>query len=158
MSVITNVTVTVEMKETSVDGKAAGQDKFNFSKTYTFVDAAGVLGATKCWGDSMDTTTTPTSLDLAGGVVDKLGQTETFTKAKVFLGHHDGETGLVTFGGGSNPFVGLFTGTIPLGADGLVLIVNPTAAGGTVTAGTGDLLQVVASAGTIAADAAIAGE
>lgn len=157
MAVIHTITVNYEVKETSLDGKSSAQDKFTFNKSYTFTDAAGVLGATKMWADTRTLTGTE-SLDLAGGVVDKLGNTETFTKARSLLVHHDDTTGTITLGGGTNPFVGLFTGTIVLGADGLCLIVNPTSAGGAVTAGTGDLLQVVASDASTDYNIALAGE
>jgi hypothetical protein len=157
MALIHSITVNYEVKETAADGKSAGQDKFTFNKSYTFTDAAGVLGATDGWGDTRTLTGTE-SLDLAGGLTDKLGQTETFTKVKSLLVHHDGDTGTLTLGGGSTPFVGLFTGTIILGADGLCLIVNPTSAGGAVTAATADLLQVVASVAATDYDIAIAGE
>jgi hypothetical protein len=157
MAVTTTVTVTVNTRETLVDGDNTAQDKFSFTKTYTFADAAGVLGATKVWADYRTITGTDT-LDVAGGVVDKLGQTEAFAKEKMLLLHHGGSTGTLTLGGGSNPAVGLFTGTIPLGADGLVLIVNPTAAGGAVTAGTGDVHQIVASVAATPATIAAAAE
>jgi hypothetical protein len=157
MSVICNITVNVEMKETRADGKAQGQDRFIFRKSYTFANQAGVLGATKCWGDTRTVTGTD-PLDISGGVVDQLGQTETFTKGKVLLVHHDDTTGTITVGGGSAPYVGLFSGTITLGADGLVLIVNPTSAGGAVVPTTGDTLQIVASVADTDVDVAFAGE
>jgi hypothetical protein len=157
MAVTHTISVNYEVKEVSSDGKSVGQDKFTFNKTYTFANAAGVLGATKMWADTRTLTGTE-SLDLAGGVVDKLGNTETFTKGKSFLCHHDGATGTLTLGAGSTPWIGMITGTIILGADGLCLIVNPTSAGGAVVAGTGDLLQVVASVAATDYDIALAGE
>lgn len=151
------VTVTVSMVEVLTDGAIISQDKFPFTKTYTFVDATGDLGSPKVWADEMSVTGTQ-SVDIAGGVTDKLGQVETFLEEKLLLVHHGGATGTVTVGGGSNPAIGLFTGTIPLAADGLVLIVNPTATGGAVTAATGDLHQLVATVAATPVTMAVAGE
>ncbi|MEJ7637474.1 MAG: hypothetical protein WKF75_05635 [Singulisphaera sp.] len=87
MAVLARVTVAVELRESVGGGGIAGEDRLNFSQQYQFVDAVGPLGVTKSWGDERTLTGTEW-LDLNGGVVDRLGQTEAFTTGKVLLVHN----------------------------------------------------------------------
>lgn len=94
------------------------------------------------------------SLDLAGSLSNALGAVLTFTAIKVIRVRADpGNTNNVVVGGApSNGFVGPFadaTDKIAIPPGGMFEVVNPSAAGRTVTPGTGDLLLVANSgAGT----------
>jgi len=91
--------------------------------------------------------------DVAGGVVNGLGATVTFTAIKAIIIKNTGAAA-ITFGGGSNPLGAFFANAadqnvIPAG--GLVALVDPTAAGQPVTAGTGDIITLAGTdfSGTI---------
>jgi hypothetical protein len=157
MALSTQVSIGVSVKETTVEGGGAAQDKYTVAATSSFTDAAGALGATDQWNDQRTNATTTESLDLAGGVTNRLGEVKTFTKIKGLFFWHRGESGTLTIGGGSNPFVGHGTGTIVLRPGGKFLWVDESAGGGAVTAATGDLLQVVGTA-SILYDVVIFGE
>lgn len=94
-------------------------------------------------------------LDLAGGLVNALGATLTFTAIKAILIQAlTTNGGNITVGGAAaNGFVGPFgdaTDTIVLGAGDFAMITRRSAAGMAVTAGTGDLLKVANSDGAAA--------
>jgi hypothetical protein len=89
------------------------------------------------------------TLDLAGGLTDALGATLTFTAIKaILIQADDANVNNVVVGGGSNPFRGWFadaTDKLSIPPGGFILLTDPTAAGQTVTAATGDLLLVANS-------------
>lgn len=157
MSLVDTLGIQIVCKETLVDGVGLGTDSQPVSDSITFANAAGALGVTKRWGDSRVLTGTD-SLDLAGGVTDRFGVVKTFTKNKLLYIKHTFATGTLTIGGGSNPWIGWFTGTIVLNPGGILLFVDPTSAGKTVTAGTGDLLQIVASVASQTYNIVVMGE
>lgn len=152
-----SMVLTITAKESVADGRGSSQDNQTISESWTFLDAAGALGVTAQWKDSRTLTGTE-SLDFAGGVTNRFGQTKTFTKNKVFYLKNANASGTITVGGGSNPFVGWFTGTIVLQPGEFILFGSPTSAGKAVVAGTGDLIQVVASVASMAYDVAFLGE
>lgn len=91
--------------------------------------------------------------DLAGGVTSALGTTLTFTAIKALVLKNTG-TATLTYGGGSSPFLGWLgdaSDEINIPAGGAFVLIDPTAAGQTVTASTGDLITIGATdgAGTI---------
>lgn len=91
--------------------------------------------------------------DLAGSLVNALGQVLTFSAIKAIIIKNTGATP-ITYGGGSNPlaaFMGAGTHTITVPAGGLVVLIDPTAAGQSVTGSTGDILRLAGTdaAGTI---------
>jgi hypothetical protein len=93
------------------------------------------------------------SLDLSGSLTQPDGSSAVFVEVVAILVKHVSGTGVLTIGGGSNPLTGV-TGTAgPNG--GFFALANDT--GIAVTAGTGDLLQVTSSSGTIVADIVIIG-
>lgn len=89
------------------------------------------------------------NLDLAGSLVNALGATLTFTAIKAILIVADaGNTNNVVVGGAASnafPLFGDPTDTIAVKPGGVFMIVDPSAAGYTVTAGTGDLLKIANS-------------
>ncbi len=96
-------------------------------------------------------------LDLAGSLTNAFGQSVTFAKIKALLirnrsgeviGAHAVATDAALTAGGAvaNAWVGPFgaaNDTLGVPAGGSMLLVNPTAAGWAVTAGTGDLLKIL---------------
>lgn len=94
------------------------------------------------------------SLDLAGALVNALGQTITFTKIKaVMVFAAAGNTNDVVVGGASsNGFItpfGAAAHTVRVKPGGCLILTAPDANGYAVTAATGDLLQIAnGSSGT----------
>lgn len=92
------------------------------------------------------------NLDLAGSLTDAFGATITFAKIKAIMVLADsGNTNDVVIGNAaSNGFTGPFGGathTVAVKPGGVALFAHP-GTGWTVTAGTGDILKVLNSAGT----------
>lgn len=84
-------------------------------------------------------------LDLAGVLVNGLGQTATFTKVKLILVQIDTPDGTKKLRIGpaaSNGFVGPFGGTTPYEEFTELKLCAERFAGWTVTAGTGDVLRI----------------
>lgn len=152
-----SMTLTISAKESISDGRGSSQDNQTVNEALTFLDAAGALGVTSQWKDSRTLTGTE-NLDLAGGVTNRFGVVKTFTKNKVLYVKNAHTSGTITVGGGSNAFVGWFSGSTVLGAGEGMLFFSPLAAGKTVTAGTGDILQIVASVSAMAYDIVVLGE
>lgn len=129
-------------------------------------DGTGANQATAVFSDTRTLAASASEdLDLAGVLVGPLGDTLTFTAVKtIYVKAAAGNTNNVIVGGASsNAFTGPLGGTTPtitLPPNGGVLLVNPTAAGWTVTAGTGDLLKIANSAGStsVSYDIVIIGE
>jgi len=157
MSIQITAALNLSIRETLTEGSGAGQDKYTVTTNTTFLDAIGALGASNQWNDQRTNANATESLDLAGGVTNRLGEVMGFAKIKGLFAWHKGAAGTLTLGGGLNPFVGMGTGTIVLRPGGKFLWMDESATGGVVTAGTGDLLQVVGSA-SILYEIAIWGE
>lgn len=95
-------------------------------------------------------------IDLQSALSDVFGDALTFAKLKVLfvlnrprLADGTPNTTNLTIGGGSNPFVGIASGTIgPIRPGGLVMIAADHVDGiGSPIAGTGDILRIANSAG-----------
>lgn len=157
MSLTTELLLNLTTKEALVDGSEIVQMSKKISKSINLADLAGALGATLRFADTRTLTGTE-SLDFAGGVTDKLGNTKTFAKNKLLYLENTFTSGTITVGGGSNPFVGWFSGTIVLEPGEFVLFFSPTAAGKPVVGGTGDTLQVVASVAAMTYEIVFLGE
>lgn len=118
-------------------------------RTYSiqFDNGTGAGQANNIWHDKRTLTTgTNENLDLAGGVTNALGQTTTFTKIRLILFYGlEANTGLLSV---SRPasnglaFLKAAGDAFELHPDGLFILTNSTTAGITVTAGTGDLINV----------------
>jgi hypothetical protein len=157
MAVTLTTNVIINLRESATEGSGSGTDKFAANETTTFVDGAGALGAPNQWNDQRTNATTTESLDLSGGVTNRLGEVMAFTKIKGIYAHHKGASGTLTLGGGSTPWVGAFTGTIILRPGSKFYWDAEDATGAACAAGTADLLQVVGSA-SILYEIAIWGE
>lgn len=115
----------------------------NPTPSITFTDGSGANAANQVYQANRTLSSGSDSVDLAGTLTDSYGTTVALVRVKaIYLKNTD--TNTITFGAGSNPFVGLLnsTGTITLKPGAFVLMASPDAAGWAVTASTGDLINV----------------
>jgi len=117
-----------------------------------FTSGSGANQINKVWSDRRTLAASATeNLDLAGVLADALGATITFTAIKaILIKAAAGNTNNVVVGGHATAaFIGPVvdaTDKISVPPGGLVLLVNPSAAGWPVTATTADLLKIENSA------------
>lgn len=138
------------------------QDHLAKDYSSVFGNGTGAGQGNMWWGDTRTTDGTGEDLDLAGGLTSPFGVAITFTAVKgiVVRAATANSTnvvisrpanGLVLFAASADALAALKPG-------GIFVFTDPSAAGLTVTAGTGDLLHVAASSGTISYDIFIWGE
>lgn len=108
------------------------------------------------WSDERTVTTGATdSLDMAGVLTSLLGGTVTFARIKGIRLRNSNAAGtanttalqLARPAANGVPIFDAASDAITIGADGEILLSNPTAAGWAVTAGTADLISVINAAG-----------
>lgn len=124
--------------------------QLNYSQTHTFTNGTGAAAVNNIWSDTRTIAASTTEdLDLAGGVVNAFGTTLTFTKIKGIIIHAaSGNTNNVVVGGDTNGligWVGASNDLINIRPGGTFALIDPGAGGYTVTATTGDILQVANS-------------
>lgn len=138
-----------------------GEANLNYPFTYNWADGTAINQANRIYPARLTLSTTPTDIDLAGSLVDPLGNVITFAKITGLIVKNRSTTAaeIVTVGGDAAAF--LFTSaandSIPVGPDGLLVAINPSLAGYPVTGTTGDILQLVAATGTPAVDLIVVG-
>lgn len=130
-----------------------------WSTTYTTGTADGSID--RVWSGAANATTSPTSLDLLGTMTSIAdgSLTTSFVELVLLYVENTSTSGNIIVGdAASNPFAGIF------GADGTVIIPPGGCflwavklAGVAPVAGTGDILQIVASSGTVGYKVLIAG-
>lgn len=158
MAVSASFSLTVSLKETGVDGRSTGVDQFTLPLNVNFLDAVGALGLTKFFADRRTLNTAAETLDFSGSLASKLATPAVFTKGRLLVAQYNGATGTGKFDFGITAgAVGLVDGSITLGAGGLFLLYDPTAAGRAITATTADLVEVTTTA-TATYDIALGGE
>jgi hypothetical protein len=143
-------TVTAVKSSSAVDVGAAGYS-ISERQTVSLSNGTGASQATHVWADTRTLAASATeNLDLAGGLTDAFGATLTFTAIKAIrIRPASANTNNVVVGGAASnafPLFGDATDTIALKPGGLLMIVDPSAAGYAVTAGTGDILKIANSA------------
>jgi hypothetical protein len=118
------------------------------SKDVVFVNGNGSGQFNKVHSDIASATT---DYDVAGVVVDAQGAAITMTKLGMIYAENRGTTSgdMMYVGGDANsvPFCGAAANFVKVGPQGFALIVNPID-GWTVTAATGDVVEVNHNAGT----------
>lgn len=99
---------------------------------------------------ALSVTTTPTDVDLAGSLSSAIGAgTTTFVDVSMIAIRNTSTSGNLVVGGDANflPFLGGATHTLIIPPGGVFYWEAPP--GVTCTAGTGDILQIAASSGTV---------
>lgn len=157
MSQSLSAAITINARETVLEGERALQDKTSLAETFTFLDATGALGAPKVFSDNRTLNTTNETLDLSGALASGLATAIVFTKVRLFFVKWNGAGTLEVDCSLTNGATGLMTGKETFGAGGVILIVDPTAAGRAITAGTADLVKFT-STGSGTFDILVAGE
>lgn len=159
--VVGRITVDVELLERDTDkGTGSGVAQMAHQLVTDVIVASGTADGQmdRVYSDALSLTTTPTDLDLAGSLASDIGAgTVVFAEVSLIAVKHLGTTGNIQLGGDAN-FLAIFGAAadfilIPPG--GTFLWYAP--AGVAVTATTGDILQLAASTGTIAAQVVIGG-
>jgi hypothetical protein len=140
-------TVLIESVKTSTEGSATGRDEFLLTDRLSWTDGTGASAANKQWNDYRTLGGSADSLDLAGSLANRIGETASFTKVRLFAFKADStNAGNLTVGGGSNAWAAAF-GTLTAAPGSLYFLKCPTTAGWAVTAGTGDICQVSGTSG-----------
>lgn len=143
-----SIALTVQAALQSALDVGAAEYKFNTGKSIALASGTGAGQADKVFTDTRTIAASGTDdLDLAGSLVDGLGQTLTFVKVKaIIVIAADGNTNDVVVGAAaSNQFVGPFgaaTHTLKVRPGGFVAFACKDATAWGVTAATGDLLRV----------------
>jgi hypothetical protein len=126
----------------------------SFARQLTTADGAGAGQANRIWSDSRTIAGSATdSLDLAGSLTDPFGAALTFARIKgLIVAAPLANTTDVRITRPASNAVPLLSaaGYIPVKPGGLFVWFDPSAAGVVVTAGTGDLLDMVNSGATAA--------
>lgn len=165
--VLTEVHVLVQSWEVETLVGAGQQTKrllHEVKKDYVFT--SGTTDYTendRVWSNQYSFTTTPDTIDISGTLLSKLdaSNNNVFVDPTVFLftNEESSGAGYVTVGAGSNPYAGCWAAAgdgAKVFPQGLLLMVAPGGFTAPV-AGTGDILTMAASAGTIAGKVLVAG-
>ncbi|MBA2627185.1 MAG: hypothetical protein H0U85_04180 [Gemmatimonadales bacterium] len=147
MSLTARIAVSLTATLTSALDLVTSNSPTTVHHTQDFADGAGLDQASRVFSDQRTLAASAAEdLDLAGGSLsDAFGAALTFTKLKaVMIRAAKGNTNSVLVGGdaASIPIFGAVNDVIAIPPGGVFLITAPTAAGFTVTAATGDILQV----------------
>lgn len=120
-----------------------------YEKRISFTDGAGANQINTVWQDVRQIAASTTEdIDLAGGISDVFGNVLTLTKLKgIFIFAHATNTNNLLIGGdaASIPLFGAVNDLIVIYPGSFFAVCNPNAAGYTVTASTGDVLQIANS-------------
>lgn len=140
----------------------------NVKKTYStaFTNGQGANKAENIFHDQRTVTASATdSLDLSGSLTNKFGTTVAFTKIKgiIVFAAAANTNDVQVQGPASNGFINWILAAgdgIAIQPGGVFALVNPSSGGYAITAGTGDLLDFVNSAGgtSVVYDVIIIGE
>lgn len=110
------------------------------------------------YSEALSLTTTPTDFDVAGSIASDIGAGAVVMAEVVLLAiANTSESGDIVFGGDTNfvTITGAAAHTLSIKPGGFMLLFAPK--GYTVTAATGDILQLAASAGTVTGQMLILG-
>lgn len=145
-------------KQTAAVGPRTKTDSFKGGTNSNFSAGAGAGQVSKVYGERRTLAGASENLDLAGGIVDGLGNTHTFANVKVlYLYNPTGNDPITVGGAASNAWAALLTGTIIIPPGMEVEFKTGAADGVAVTAGTGDILKVAGTTGQ-SYDIGLAGE
>lgn len=166
MALTGTLTLTADITQTVVNNITEPTETMP-TETWTVTSGTGQNQMDLLYHVAGTATTSPTDYDLAGSLTDSFGNALTFVEVryifiKVFGATEDTyiEVGGGDDGAGNNAFVNWVanaTDKLRIYREGALLMYNPDPAGYAVTAGTGDILRLVASAGSIKYDMVIGG-
>ena len=154
-----------ETKSTDMGGNSALRHVFDVSPsgpaTVDYADGNSANQIDLVYSDSFSVASgTPITYDLAGSLTSILdGSAVTFTKVRGIAIVQRTGAGILAIGAGSNPLLGWVGATgdaVNIGTLGYLVICDPTNSYA-VTAGTGDILTLTSSTGTITGDLLIWG-
>lgn len=148
--------ITVSVAASLVPAPDVGTVEAKIAEVFgnAFTDGTGANQAKQIFADKFTITGAGTqTYDLAGSLENAIGEAVVFTAIKAVILRNTGSAAL-TYGGGSNPFLGWLgdaSDAIVIPAGGMVVLTDPTAGGQAVTAGTGDIVTIggTDAAGTI---------
>ena len=134
---------------------STGKDVLRQTLEALFTDGTGLNQANNQFSDRRSLTTGANEdLDVAGGLVNAFGVTLTFAKVKVIaiMALATNTTNITVSRPASTglPFFAAAGDAVVLKPGGIFLFVDPSAAGVTVTGGSGDLINVANAAGATA--------
>lgn len=167
MAVTHRVRIQLDTEETqSSKGIREIASSLSHSVSYdSGVQASGTAASQqdRVWSDAQSVANgAPDTWDLAGTLTSELdGSTVTFVEVtSIYVRNKSTTTGqYLQIGGGSNPFItwlGNSGDIVNVGPGGVFLLTAPVD-GWTVTATTGDILQIASASGTISYDIQICG-
>lgn len=164
LRVRTDLGVNWTYRNIDADSSRTVVDSNSLSFVKTFSDGNGLDQSNLIWDDRRTVNAAANDdLDLAGGVTNSFGTTVTFAKIRGLFIHNLNTTAghLLHVGGQGteaiNTILGGDTEIIKIGPDGVLVLINPSAAGYAVTAATADILRLTGVSGNIVYDIAIWG-
>lgn len=152
-TLIGTVTITVDMTNTNTVDLSTINDNVKKAYSITYTSGTGANAAEAMFHDQRTITASSTdSLDLSGTLANKFGTTVVFTKIKgIIVSAASANTNDVQVtSSAANGFVNAFLATsdgVVVEPGGMFCLVSPSANGYAVTAATGDLLDIINSAG-----------
>ena len=161
-----SLAVTLNMILSSVHTNAfdlsTPSENLRLDLTDTLANGTSADQANEMWHDRRSLAATTESIDLAGSLTNIFGETLTFTSIVALIIHNRNTTvgHTLTIGGAAANAFTLFADTSDkyvLGPNGVFMVWEPSAAGKTVTAATGDILKMDAGANTISYDIIVIG-
>lgn len=157
MALTTRVTTRIQGEQTATGDNASGSVAIggNAWKDHVFTSGTGADQADRLWTKRRTVNASTTdSIDVSGSLTDSFGNAVTFAKVKAIqLINRSAAQTLTLQRPAANgvPFLTAAGDAIPVPPGGSITLVGPTAAGlASVTAGTGDLIDVVNPAGASA--------
>lgn len=142
------ITVDLEATLSRLLALSEPTDQLAVRAVTSFVDGTGAGQANTTFSDRRTVAASATdSIDLAGGITSPLGTPNALLAVKaILIKASEANGGNLRVGKGvANAFVGPFGAAavgVTVAPGGVLLLVNSSAAGWTVTAGTGDILAV----------------
>jgi hypothetical protein len=153
MALTSSITIGVVATLTNAGDLVTATAPLTYRNTWSLTDGAGANQAQQIFCDTRTLAASANEdIDLAGVLTNAFGTTLTFTKVKaIIIKAADANTNSVVVSRPASNGVPIFdnaSDSITLPPDGCLALVIPSAAGKTVTASTGDLLNIANSAGS----------
>lgn len=157
MAISGTIKCSCNLVETSALDLSTPRDALNFSESHTLTDGSGADQIDELFHDTRAIAAAANDdLDLAGGLTDAFGNTITFASIKMLQIVNNGDTEIKIDQSVANDWSTAIATAITIPAGASIQLVNPTAAGWAVTAGTADLLRITNNDGSVAASYQIA--